>query len=147
MAGTQLFDLAETGAQRVVLRQGEVIVEAGHEGLHLYRLISGRVLVLRAGVAVAEVAEGSWFGELAVLTGAPRSATVVAAEDARLWVLPGHTVAALLESSPPLVISLLRQLATDLHEARAQGWPEALWARPRQGSQCAAAKRAPEGGS
>ena len=53
----------------------DLVIE-GEPGDALFVILSGTAAVLRDGVEVAEVGEGSYFGELAILDGAPRSATI-----------------------------------------------------------------------
>lgn len=70
------------------LQAGEVVVKEGDPGRSMFVVLEGRVAVARQGaeshepVVVGELGTGEFFGELALLTGAPRTASVVAVEDA-----------------------------------------------------------------
>jgi len=82
------------GAFSVVeYKEDEVIIKQGDPGRELFIIESGRVAVnvqwpwLEDPVRVQELEEGSYFGEEALLSGAPRSASLVALEDCKLWVL------------------------------------------------------------
>jgi cGMP-dependent protein kinase len=82
------------GAFSVVeYKEDEVIIRQGDPGRELFIIESGRVGVsvqwpwLEDPVRVRELEEGSYFGEDALLSGAPRSASLVALEDCKLWVL------------------------------------------------------------
>jgi CRP-like cAMP-binding protein len=63
-----------------------------------------------AGVSLRRVGPGDCFGEMALVTGAPRTADVVAAEDAVLWVLDRTPFEALTGRSVPLLRALNRDL-------------------------------------
>ena len=62
---------------------------------------------------------GSYFGELAILDGAPRSATVVAATDVKVAVLGIRMFRTLLREFPDLAEQLLVGLAGELRSANA----------------------------
>jgi CRP-like cAMP-binding protein len=64
----------------VVIREGDV----GHE---LFLISDGEVKVERGGSEVARLAAGDFFGELALLSGQPRNATVVASRPLETYVL------------------------------------------------------------
>ncbi|MCP3136232.1 cyclic nucleotide-binding domain-containing protein [Pyxidicoccus xibeiensis] len=69
------------------LQAGEVVVREGDPGTSMFVVLEGRVAVARESkdggqVEVGQLGSGEFFGELALLTGAPRTASVVAVEDA-----------------------------------------------------------------
>ena len=81
---------------------GTAIVTQGEEGDHYYAIAEGEVEVLVDGVRVATLARGDGFGEVALLHGRPRNATVAALTDVKLYslekepfleVLTGHPAA------------------------------------------------------
>ncbi len=73
----------------VNIAAGETIIREGDEGDRFYLVRQGRVSVKRGPnrETIAELAEGDFFGETALLTGQPRNATVVALEDTTLYAL------------------------------------------------------------
>ena len=80
---------------------GEVIFDEGEEGVALYMVRSGRVLICRQGrpdSSIAEHGPGSFFGELALLDSAPRTAQARAIEPSRLGVLFGSDFLSLLDA-------------------------------------------------
>jgi hypothetical protein len=102
--------------------KGEVIVREGEPGDELYLLVDGAVDVIKhAGTPGEErvnaLGAGAYFGEMAVLDGSPRSATVVAASDARVLVLAGSRLRELVHEMPELAFDLLRVLAERLRRA------------------------------
>lgn len=66
----------------------EVVFEQGEEGLGMYVVVEGKVQITThngdGAKPLAELGNGQFFGELALLDGAPRSATVTAMEPSRL---------------------------------------------------------------
>src|SRR4051812_3788123 len=79
----------EAEAQWTELRSGDVLFREGDAGDALYVLVSGRLrVVLRGSDGIdaldAEIGRGEAVGEMALLTGAPRSATIIAVRDSRL---------------------------------------------------------------
>ncbi len=71
-----------TSAPMVVYGAGETIVRQGEPGQSMFIVADGTVSVmLQAGQQVAQIEAGGYFGEMSLLTGDPRSATVVAAGD------------------------------------------------------------------
>jgi small-conductance mechanosensitive channel len=98
--------------------KGERIIQEGDSGHTFYVVASGEVSV-RTGRTQAEVTRlrrGHYFGEMCLLTGEPRSATVVAVEDTVLLEVERPTFARLFASHP----GLARQLSALLAQRRTQ---------------------------
>nr|KAG5709510.1 hypothetical protein BaRGS_023192 [Batillaria attramentaria] len=64
---------------------GEVIIQQGDEGDNFYVIDQGEVDVYVNGEHVTTIGEGGSFGELALIYGTPRAATVKAKSDVKLW--------------------------------------------------------------
>lgn len=67
-------------------RAGTVVFRRGEIGDRMYFIVSGRVRIELTPTPI-ELGEGAFFGEFALITGAPRSATVTVVENAELLVL------------------------------------------------------------
>jgi NTE family protein len=97
----------------VTVPRGEILFRQGESGTSVYILVSGR---LRAVVrdargrerAVGEIQRGETVGEMALFTGEPRTATVVALRDTELVRLDGATFDALIARCPQALMSLTR---------------------------------------
>jgi small-conductance mechanosensitive channel/CRP-like cAMP-binding protein len=97
--------------------KGERVIEEGEEGRTFYLVASGEVSVRTAkGHEVTRLKRGSYFGEMSLLTGEPRSATVVAVDDAVLLELDRPAFARMFVSQP----GLARQLSALLAQRRTQ---------------------------
>lgn len=93
--------------------RGEEIIEQGEAGQSFYVVAEGRVSV-RAGtppVEVTRLERGQYFGEMALLTGEPRTATVVALEDVLLFALDRKSFARLFQGHPELAREMSKLLA------------------------------------
>jgi CRP-like cAMP-binding protein len=93
---------------------GTVLCQRGEPGDRFYVLQSGSAEVRLGldpdGVILRLVAPGDFVGEMALLTGQPRTADVVVAEDATLWALDRADFTAILAGSIPLLHALNRVL-------------------------------------
>jgi CRP-like cAMP-binding protein len=70
-------DIAEL-AHLLTFDDGAVIVPEGEEGLGFYLMLSGEATVVQDGREINRVAAGEFFGEIALLEGTPRTASVIA---------------------------------------------------------------------
>ena len=86
--------------------RGAVLVEEGAPGHEFFVIVEGSATVTHGGTPIARLDAGSFFGEMALLDGRPRTASVVADTDMTLIVLsPGEFRA--LETSAPMVVARL----------------------------------------
>ncbi|HZI04371.1 MAG TPA: cyclic nucleotide-binding domain-containing protein [Archangium sp.] len=93
--------------------EGGRIIEQGTKGDAFYVICAGRVRIVRqAGAELRELAqlgEGAFFGEMALLSGAPRSASVVSAsEDTQVLEISAPVLASLSRSYPQVARALRR---------------------------------------
>ena len=113
----------ETAARRlqpVTVSPGEVVIRQGDPADRFYVIVDGSFLVTQArgeGESerqLREMGQGEVFGEIGLLTGAPRTATVTATAPGRLLALDGPAFLELVGSGPGLGPRLL-----DLHRGGA----------------------------
>jgi type IV pilus assembly protein PilB len=104
----------------------QAIVKEGGPGDSLFIIQEGSVEIHKkdpnTGInfLLTELKRGACFGEMALLTGKPRGATVVAIEPTTCGVLDVNTFNALLLAQPKIGIALSRVLAERLEEANQQ---------------------------
>ncbi|MCL7454536.1 MAG: cyclic nucleotide-binding domain-containing protein [Anaerolineae bacterium] len=102
----------------VRFRQGEVVILEGETGREMYFIESGRVRVERGQgsdrVVLDELEAGDLFGEMALLSGTPRAATVTAVTDVNLWRMSQEDFDDLVTAYPNLALALSRLLSERL---------------------------------
>jgi len=115
-AGVQprhLTKLAES-SREMVFDAGDKIAGEGEAGIAFYLIVSGAVEVTLRGQARAKLGPGDHFGEISVIDGKPRTATVTATEPLTTIMLPRMVFQDLLESDPVVARSLLIELCSRL---------------------------------
>jgi CRP-like cAMP-binding protein len=105
--------------RRRKFRRNEVIFHQGDPGESLHVVASGAVKIVLPSAEgeeaiIATLREGDFFGELALLDGAPRSATAVALDASETMSLPRTTFRDMLDRDPGLRDALLEGLAHEL---------------------------------
>jgi voltage-gated potassium channel len=119
LARVPLFEgLAAAELESVAARTREVRVDAGTEvirqgdpGSEFYVITEGALDIRIDGRAVNVLKPGSFFGELALLFGAPRNATAVALEPTSLLVMDKDDFTALLAEQPAVEDKVLAVVA------------------------------------
>jgi CRP-like cAMP-binding protein len=127
LAGVPLFaDLNRRHLNKVAaigrirrFHAGSAIVRAGDAGDALYVVLDGEVSVRRPGLAELSLGMGSFFGEMAVLDSAARSATVVANGPVVCLAIGQTRFLKLLQAEPAIAIALLKEMATRLRQVQA----------------------------
>jgi CRP-like cAMP-binding protein len=101
--------LAQAARVRVYA-PGEAIVRMGQEGNSMFVIMRGSVeiQVLQGATmkVVNRLRENDFFGEMSLLTGEPRTATVVAAEETEVLQIRKATIKPIFEANPELVKSI-----------------------------------------
>jgi len=95
---------------------GTKIVSAGTTGTGFYLILSGGAEVLREGKVVAEFGAGDFFGEMALIDGAPRSADVVATEDTVCLVISLWALKGIIAVTPDIAAEMLEELVQRLRK-------------------------------
>ncbi|MBV9859025.1 MAG: ATP-binding cassette domain-containing protein [Alphaproteobacteria bacterium] len=103
----ELTNVAEKMTRRHFDR-GEVVIREGEPGEEFFLISGGEVEVVREEHEVARLGAGDFFGELALISGEPRNATVVASGGLDAYVLGKDAFRAALETSATFKDQLLR---------------------------------------
>jgi CRP-like cAMP-binding protein len=96
---------------------GQVLAKQGDVGKEFFIIVSGKAEASRNGVSLATLSPTSFFGELALLDGGERTATVVAQTDLRLLVLSRGEFKELCRSYPAVMNKMLVELGARLRKA------------------------------
>jgi CRP-like cAMP-binding protein len=96
------------------------IVSKGDPGEAFYIVLAGRAEVRRGrGRPSTELGPGAYFGEMALLDGAPRSASVIAQTETLCLMLARKPFAKMLKAEPAVAHALMRSLAARVRELEA----------------------------
>jgi CRP/FNR family cyclic AMP-dependent transcriptional regulator len=90
---------------------GTVVTQIGEPGDAFFIIIDGAVAVRTPVGAGSQLQPGDFFGEMSLLDGEPRSATIVATTDVRLLVVDRSHFWRLLDEAPDLVRRILTILS------------------------------------
>jgi MFS superfamily sulfate permease-like transporter len=101
-------------------KTGEPICREGDPGDKMWLLVKGSVSVRlsvgdhRGSRRITSLTRGTVFGEMALIEGAPRSASIVADEDVACYELSGADFAVLLRDKPSIAATVMRNTAREL---------------------------------
>ena len=104
-------------ADVVERRKGAVLAKQGAQGMEAILIVDGRARVEGDGKAIAELGPGDVVGEMSVIDGKPRSATVIAETPMNLLVLHRRDFVSLMETVPGLQRQLLVTLCERVRQA------------------------------
>ena len=93
------------------VKAGKVLTKEGEAGREFMIIASGSASVRRKGRKIATLGPGDFFGELALLAGVPRTATVIAESDMIVEALNRAEFATLLDESPSIARKVLSAVA------------------------------------
>jgi CRP-like cAMP-binding protein len=113
--------IAKIGSKKNYIKDSIILMEE-EVGSALFVIISGKVKVARTSndgreVILTILGESDFFGEMAILDGLTRSATVTALEETELYLIERADFLNLLRQHPEVSISLLYELTTRLRAA------------------------------
>ena len=103
----------------VEVAEGTVLARAGEAGEEFFLILDGSARVEISSRKRSRIQPGQYFGEMSLLDGGPRSATVVADTPLRLLVIKRRDFATLLREAPELTQSLLTTLSRRVRVAEA----------------------------
>jgi CRP/FNR family cyclic AMP-dependent transcriptional regulator len=104
-------------ARQVTHRPGEVVVKEGSLGGRFFVIQDGTADVIAREMIQATLGPGAYFGELSVLDGERRSASVVATSSMTTWSIADFNFRPLLKQHPALAVGLLTALSRRLRAA------------------------------
>ncbi len=106
-------ELAEIAliTDEIGLKEGATLIKEGSRGSEFFILLDGSVRVSRSGRKLAELGAGSYFGEIALVSDVPRTATVQASSPVTVLVLTDRGFDQLMRRVPGIAVHVLRSLA------------------------------------
>jgi CRP/FNR family transcriptional regulator, cyclic AMP receptor protein len=101
-------------ADELRIPAGRVLMRQGAPGRELVVLVEGEVTVERDGATIAVRRDGDHVGELALVIGRPRTATVTATTDLRVLVLDRTSFERLLQAVTSIAVKVVKAVAERL---------------------------------
>ncbi len=97
---------------------GDVVIREGNSDMDFFKLLRGGLSVLKGGKKIAELTEpGEYFGEMAVLSGESRNASIVSLGRSAIKRYPGDKLDEIIEKYPDVSSHLFRAMAARLHKS------------------------------
>ncbi len=105
-------------------KQGEYLFHDNDKGNEMFVIQEGEVEVLKKiggqEKVLATLQKGEFFGEMAILNGKPRTATIRVSVDSKILVINPSTFEAMIRGNADIAIKMLQKLATRLAQADLQ---------------------------
>ena len=113
----------ESAATEMQLEAGKILTQQGEIGRHFVVIVEGKVEVTRDGTQMAVLGPGSFFGEMSLLDGQPRTATATTIEPTHVLMLTTAAFNEVLATMPSVDRKLLTVLAARLRDVEARYVP------------------------
>jgi CRP/FNR family cyclic AMP-dependent transcriptional regulator len=104
-------------ADELDLKDGAMLTREGKGGREFFVIVEGSADVLKDGKRVNTVHEGDFIGEISLVTGQPRTASVQATSPVRVLVITSRNFSKLLDGSPEIQRKILLATAERLSDA------------------------------
>jgi CRP/FNR family transcriptional regulator, cyclic AMP receptor protein len=115
---SELRELAKS-ADELDIREGTVLTREGRPAREFFVLIDGTAQVTKAGKRIADLGAGDWFGEIALITNSPRTATVTATSPGDVLVITDRRFHSVVETMPSIALKVLATVGERLtHDAK-----------------------------
>ena len=101
-------------ADEIDLREGKELTTQGKSAREFFVLLEGSADVTKDGQRINQLGDGDFFGEIALVSRSPRTATVTATSPVRTLVITDRSFRRLLEESPQIQLKVLEALAERL---------------------------------
>ncbi len=119
LGNRQLRQIAKL-VQFVRFDPGDFIVQAGEPGDSLYLILNGRARVIGKS-RPRPLRAGDFFGEMALIDGGPRSATITATDEVRAIKLRRGPFGKVLQKEPRMALAIMSELAARVRRLEKAG--------------------------
>jgi len=116
LSRSNIEDIAKS-ADELAITAGTVMAREGDSGQEFVLVLDGEARVETGGAVINRLGPGGFFGEIAILDGKPRTATVIADTDMKLLVVQSQYFIRILEKTPKLQMEIIAALCRYLREA------------------------------
>jgi CRP/FNR family cyclic AMP-dependent transcriptional regulator len=107
---SELRQIAET-ADEIDVPAGTTLTKEGASGKEFVVIVEGAAVVRRRGRKINTLGSGDFLGEIALVAGTPRTATVETTEPTRALVLTASAFRSLMRRVPTIQLKVLAALA------------------------------------
>ena len=114
------IERVRTIAKVVTHEAGQHVVEEDQTAIGFHIILDGEAEALIAGKAIAALGPGAYFGEMSLIDGKPRSATVQATSTLKTLVIPSWDFNRMLDQHPEMMRGLLVELCRRLRKIEAE---------------------------
>ena len=114
----ELREIAKLGT-RLQVAEGTELTKEGAPGLEFFLLLEGEADCAVHGSTAAVLGPGDFFGELSLIDGGPRTATITAVTPLTVTVLSAGEFRGLVRAAPSISLKLLSNLSGRLRDAQA----------------------------
>ena len=98
---------------------GQLVVGEDNSAVGFHLILEGNAKATVGGEAVGTLSSGDYFGEISLIDGKPRSATVTATSDLKTLVVPSWSFNHMLDQHPEMMRHLLIELCARLRKVEA----------------------------
>lgn len=106
-------------AKEVSHEPGKAVVEQASEGVGFHLILSGEAEIQLSGRTVGKMGPGGYFGEISIIDGKPRTASIVATTPMRTLVIPGWDFQMLMDTNPAVMKAALLLVCDRLRSTQA----------------------------
>jgi CRP-like cAMP-binding protein len=110
----ELESIADTMRERT-FAAGDTVTREGSSGVGFFVIESGNAEVTVDGQPRGQIGAGDYFGEIALLTGSERTATITATSDLHCYGMTTWDFKPLVETNPGIAWKLLKSMASKLN--------------------------------
>ena len=104
-------------ADEIDVAEGRALTREGRAGYEFFVLVDGTADVTQKGKRISTLGPGDFFGEIALVSRIPRTATVTTTSPARALVISAHDFRSLVDRSPAVALQVLEAVAERLPTA------------------------------
>jgi CRP-like cAMP-binding protein len=113
LSTSMMQQLAEAGTLRTFPR-GETLCREGDDSTEMYVLLAGELAVTGAGLELSIIESPNIVGEMSLITGLPRCATLEVRSEATVFEITRQGLEELMASHPALAVVIYRNIVTSL---------------------------------
>ncbi len=105
-------------SKEVTHRDGKAVVEEDQSAVGFHMILTGQAEASQSGTVVSTMGPGDYFGEMSLIDGKPRSASVVAKGELRTLAIPAWNFNHLLDENPDMMRAMLVAMSERIRRLR-----------------------------